>query len=282
MNQSPEPELNLDEWQQGDCCFGEFWFLVRFRPDAPLTDDSKKVAALPTDGAEQGDIAESSWQGFAILTQTCDIVRDSRDRPYLEIAPLVPAEHVEIEAIRRGDRPRYAFLPGLEDRSLVVDLDLVNTIEKAVLIGKPRLQGCRTDEDLRQFAQALTRKRSRFAFPTDIGSMFKKWKSRIEAKHSRESPEGRLLRDMREIRVAATPGWTAEPVELDVYLVLPEVAPPETESLLVEHLKVWRTKIAPLGRIARLDFHPARLSEMTALQYMESDQMDFDHLSIGK
>jgi hypothetical protein len=59
----------LQEWRQGDCVLGEQWFAFRIAPDAPLTDDAVAAAA------EGADNAESEVFGFAVVTQTCDIVR---------------------------------------------------------------------------------------------------------------------------------------------------------------------------------------------------------------
>ena len=64
----------LQAWRQGDCVLGEHWFIHRFDPAMPLTEASAAVS-------DQGvDLAESAVRGLVVLTQTCDIVRASRER----------------------------------------------------------------------------------------------------------------------------------------------------------------------------------------------------------
>ena len=77
-----------------------------------------------------------------------------------------------------------------------------------------RMQGMRTDQEARTFAQALARKRARFAFPDDFNCWVKPLSKRFSKKHdSPESPEGAALRSLAEIRVRASPSWDARQVE---------------------------------------------------------------------
>ena len=73
----------LSAWRQGDCVIGEHWFLFRTNSECPLTGNA--VAAV-TEGAEN---AETAVRGFAVLTQTCDLVRHCVDRPFVEVSPFV-------------------------------------------------------------------------------------------------------------------------------------------------------------------------------------------------
>ncbi|MDH3598137.1 MAG: hypothetical protein OEU26_00700, partial [Candidatus Tectomicrobia bacterium] len=114
--------------------------------------------------ADEGvEIVESSVEGFVVLTQTCDIVRQCTERPFLEVGPIIEVPEQFAHEIERGRRPSYAIIPALRDRRLIVDLDRTMTIEKAVLAHWSRVAGCRTDEETRQFSLALARKRVRFA-----------------------------------------------------------------------------------------------------------------------
>ena len=85
----------------------------------PLTDAAEEAAA----GRQA---LETLVYGLAVLTQTCDIVRDCVQRPFIEVAPLVRMDPENCLAVRRGRRPSYASLPALEARGLVVDLDRVS------------------------------------------------------------------------------------------------------------------------------------------------------------
>ena len=76
----------LSAWRQGDCVIGEHWFLFRTNSECPLTGNA--VAAV-TEGAEN---AETAVRGFAVLTQTCDLVRPCVARPFVEVSPLVEVD----------------------------------------------------------------------------------------------------------------------------------------------------------------------------------------------
>ncbi len=124
----------LLEWRQRDCVVGEFWFVHRVAPANPLTDAGRVAAGAGS------DLAESSTFGLVVLTQTCDLVRTWRDRPYGEVAPLVEVDDPGLREVERGDRPQFAFVPALAGRRLVADLDRVMTVEKAVVAGWSRTQ----------------------------------------------------------------------------------------------------------------------------------------------
>jgi hypothetical protein len=107
----------LQEWRQGDCVLGEQWFIHRFDPELPLTDESAAVAG------EGVDLAESAVRGLIVLTQTCDIVRKSIGRPFIEVAPIVEVSEQVAHEIERGRRPLYGIIPALRIYRLVADLD---------------------------------------------------------------------------------------------------------------------------------------------------------------
>ena len=149
---------------------GEHWFIHRFDPALPLTAASAAVS-------DQGvDLAESAVRGLVVLTQTCDIVRTSRERPFLEVAPLVEVSAQVAHEIERGRRPVYAIIPALRTRRLVADLDRTMTVAKAVVAQWVRMVGCRTDAEARRFALALVRKRARVAFPDDFTVLVEDYK----------------------------------------------------------------------------------------------------------
>ena len=200
----------LQAWRQGDCVLGEHWFIHRFDPTVPLTEASAAVS-------DQGiDLAESAVRGLVVLTQTCDIVRTSRERPFLEVAPIVEVSAQVAHEIERGRRPVYAIIPALRTDRLVADLDRTMTVEKAVVAQWVRIAGCRTDADARRFALALVRKRARVAFPDDFTVLVARLQARLLERHDKQSEEGRALRALREIRVRATPSWEATTVEANL------------------------------------------------------------------
>lgn len=264
----------LKGWQQGDCVLEEQWFIHRFAPELPLTDASKGIAPF-----EGGDLVESPVLGFVLLTQTCDIVRGSAKRPFVEVAPLVEVSEEDAHKIERGRLPQYASIPLLRGRRLVADLDRTMTVEKAVVAKWQRTPGCYTDDERRRFASALARKRARVAFPDDFTEFAKQLKARIAEKHDRQSEEGRALRALREIRVRAGPSWDAAEVELMFWFIRNEDEIDFEGNRWESFVARWLKLIPASGRFTQVDGSVVTLDDLTARDYVESDQLDLDHLS---
>lgn len=263
----------LRHWRQGDCVIGEQWFVHRLAPDIPLTEEA-------TDAAQQGvDLAEMEVRGFLVISQTCDIVRSCVERPYVEVAPLVEINAGELGIIERGRRPRYAFVPGLKYRNLVGDLDRVMTVEKAVVASWKRIVGCATDQETRNLAQTLARKRSRFAFPDDFTSFANKLQGRLQEKHNKQSNEGEALRTLREIRVRAAPSWNDNPVDIMFWFIRNEVEPDFKGQSWDTFLESWLKLVPATARFNPVYGIVLTLDDLTARDYVESDPLDLDYLS---
>jgi hypothetical protein len=263
----------LQEWRQGDSVLGEQWFIHRFAPELPLTNASKDIASAG------GDLVESRVLGLVVLTQTCDIVRGSAQRPFIEVAPLVEVSEEYAHDIERGWRPLYAIIPALRSHRLVADLDRTMTVEKAVVAKWPRTTGCRTDDEVRRFSRALARKRARFAFPDDFAEFVKKLASRLQDKHNKQTDEGRALRALREIRVRAAPSWGATEIELTFWFIRQEDESNFEGQRLDSFLDAWLRLITPSHRFRVVNGFLVALEDLTARDYVESDQLDLDHLS---
>lgn len=263
----------LEEWRQGDCVVQEQWFIHRFDLTAPLTEAAAEVAH------EGVDIAETPEAGFVLLSQTCDIIRLWRDRPFVEVAPLVEVDEQILKEIARGYRPRYGFIPGVADRNLVADLDRVMTVEKSVVASWPRVPGCNTDEEATRFAQALSRYWARFAFPDDFATFVSKLRERLTEKHDRKSPEGEALRSLREIRVAAAPSWADEQIELTFLFIRNEDEHDFEGKSWDEFLAKWLALVPANGRYGSVSGLVIPLRDMTAQEYVASAQLDLDHVT---
>jgi hypothetical protein len=263
----------LQQWSQGDCVIGEYWFIHRCAPELPLTSDSQEAAF------EGVDVVESSVRGLVILTQTCDIVRRSVDRPFIEVAPLVEVPEEKTHSIERCERPQYASIPSLRIHRLVADLDRTMTVEKAVVAKWPRTPGCRTDDERRRFAWALARKRSRCAFPDDFTRFAEKLTARLSDKHNRQSDEGRALRTLREIRIRAAPSWDATLVELTFWFIRKDDETDFEGKRWDAFLAIWQGLIPASDRFEVVNCFVTELQDLTARDYVESDILDFDHLS---
>jgi hypothetical protein len=279
----PEIDAALSKWSQGDCTIGDHWFVARFDPQRPLTTAANDVAAADADA----DLTESAVIGFVVITQTCDLVRSCTDRPFLEISPLVEVNAELLAEIKRLKRPNYAYIAGVADlpsatlreRFLVADIDRVMTVEKAVVAAWERIPGCQSDADIRSLAEALARKRSRFAFPDDFNRFAQKLQKRMQDKHEKSTDEGEALRALREIRVSATPAWDADTVELIFWFIRAETDDRFQDQEWHEWLDSWLQFLPASGRFSSVDGSVVTLDDMTAKEYVNSDLLDLDRLS---
>lgn len=263
----------LQAWHQGDCVLAAQWFVFRVDPKAPVT-EAATVAA-----ADNEENAEAEVLGFAVATQTCDIVRSCGIRPFIEVCPLVEVDDDSLHEIERGRRPNYAYIPGVSDRRLVADLDRLMTVEKPVLAQWERVPGCFDDSDSRRLALALARKRARIAFPDDFVALATPLMRRMSTKHDKDSDEGRALRALREIRVRAAPSWDADNVQLMFWFIRNETQPKFENQGWEVFLDAWLKRVSANGRFAEVHGMVLTLDELTALEYVESDPVDLDHLS---
>lgn len=263
----------LQAWRQGDCVVGdEHWFLQRTHVEAPLTPEGEAASI-------QGmDVVETEVFGFIVLSQTCDIVRSCSDRPFVEVSPLVKISPQLMHEVERFQRPRYAYAPGASSLGLVADLDRVMTVEKSVVARWKRTRGCQDDADSRRLALALTRKRARFAFPDDFAPFVDPLRKRLSSKHDKNSPEGRALRALQEIRVSAHPSWDAPQVSLTFWFIHNEEQPVFEGESWVSWLDKWM-KLLPPGTRFKPEGLRATLAELRAADYLGSDPLDLDHLS---
>jgi hypothetical protein len=269
----PEQQAAVDralaEWRQGDCVVAPELFLWRAEPARPLTAASEQ-GCDPDSGATAAEVL-----GLVVLTQTCDVVRACAERPYVEVAPLVAlAAPAGI-----GSSPRYAPLPALAADGLFADLDRSMTVEKAVVAGWSRREGCRNEDERRAFAARLERKRGRFAFPDAFVEWMRPLQKRLTEKHNKGSPEGAALRALREIRVHALPSWEAPKVEVSFWFVLGPDAAALKPDAWAAFLREWTDRL-PESTEYHLD-HAALVSleDLTARDYVESVLLDLGYLS---
>lgn len=277
----------LQNWRQGDFVLQEDWFSYRFDPNCPISEESKDI--VQQDNPVETDLAESGVPGFVVITQTCDIVRSCSERPFLEVAPLEKIDNEQtLKEIQRGKRPRYAYISGCANQFLVADLDRVMTVEKAVVARQwTRNEGCKNEQEARQLSHALARKRVRPAFPDDFIEVVKPLLDRMTEKHDKNSPEGEALRELREIRVCASPSWDSSEVELMFYFIANESSLKEGDQGGMklqgqpsqDLLDKWLNLINKSGRFNEILGDIVTLKDITAEEYVESDRLDLDHLS---
>jgi hypothetical protein len=113
--------------------------------------------------------------------------------------------------------------------------------------------GWADDGEGRAFARALERKRVRYAFPDDFDELVQKLADRISEKHEKNSVEGRALRSLREILVAAAPSWDAEAVELMFWFIRDDRDATFEGQDWSAPLEKWLQLVPKSGRYVRVE-----------------------------
>jgi hypothetical protein len=278
-------EINhrLRLWRQGDVVLDSgLEFLHLGDVSRPLGPASHQIASASESAAEIPRGATpilDEVAGLVMLTQTCDIVRDCRERPFVEVALLIRVTAETLADIRRLRRPAFAYVPGTAANRLVADLDRIMTVEKALVSDWTRVSGWKTDEELRNFTQALSRKSARFAFPDDFILAVRRLQDRILSKHDKKSDEGAHLRALSEIRVRAAPSWDSQLVQLSWWFIK-DADPGEVGKVdWPGWVDKWIKLFAQTERFNVVPPTVCRLEDMTARDYVESDRLDLDRLS---
>lgn len=275
---SDSPELHqliqtLSHWQQGDCAKELNDFIYLADSSRALTEDSAQLEP-------ENEIAVSEVHGVVLLTQTCDIVRNPLERPYLQVAPLIEVLPENLLKIKKGTQPRYLYIPGLATEYLVGDLDRILTIEKSFLFNVKRIDGCLSNQDRIRLGEALGRKFSRFAFPDTFTELFQTFQKRIKQKHSRQSEEGQTLRNLSEIRVFAESDWDKHPVKITLYFIIEQTIPIDAnpQKTWDQWIDEWLALI-PNQNNYLFSGMAVHLSELSAFDYVSSVPLDLDYLS---
>ena len=290
MSLTSEDEKVIDEalctWRQGDISLDPGLEFLHFadlsRPHSPASRQAAASLEEKGEAIEPGSTPVlDEARGMVILSQTCDVIRGCRDRPFVEVAPVIEMSGREVEEIRRLKRPAFAYVPAMAEDRLVADLDRTMTVEKALVAGWTRTPGWETDQEQRSFAATIARKRSRFAFPDDFVAAAQDFQHRLVDKHDKRTPEGAHLRTLREIRVSATPSWDADPVHLAWWFIKDD-DPEGVDAHWPKFLDQWLALFDWSGRFRLDTLIACRLEDMTARDYVESDLLDLDRLSIPR
>lgn len=255
---SGDKTLSIDDWRQGDLAL------------EPL-----ELPVISFDG-------ELVWQaidathGVVMISQSCDIVREFERRPYVQVAALVPATDDEIAKAIRGETPSRIHLNCLNNKGLLIDLDVMATVHKAVVAKWQRVIGCKLNDERRRVAAGISRHKQRFAFPDTFNDMIKPMRKWIESKRSKASPQGNFVRALDEVRVHCD-DWE-NPTELTFIAIVNHI--PEQEELT--H---WNATAKLLQNKAVHDAYPegeiriVTYDDISAREYLATDRLDWEGLS---
>lgn len=273
----------LQVWQQGDAVLmDDLEFVHLARLDLPLTDETRRARDLAVAKGEEIDSTPAAIattiDGIVVISQTCDVVRSAVARPFVRVAPLIQVDAATYAEVKAGKRPAFVAVPTLADKRLVGDLDRAMTVEKTLLATWPRTAGCASDAEVRDFAAALGRLSSRFAFPDSFEPYVKKMMTRIKGKHGNASPEGSHLASLREIRVRASPSWGSPKISLELWFIK-EDDPTDCDAAWRHWIGKW-LELLPKSELFSISYWiDCHLEDLSARDYVESDRLDLDWLS---
>jgi hypothetical protein len=199
------------------------------------------LAAVVVVGPTGETVEVAAPLGVVVVSQTCDVVLPNRLS--MQLARRVRLPDREASEARDGKRPRYAHLPQIGERDFA-DLDVIMTVAKSHISGLRRQPGVLTDEEVRRFTRALVRKYGRFPFPNDVTPWLRPLEEVLSSRVRKpNSPEGRVLEDVVELRVEAASGWSSTPFGLTLCVIVRPGAlptfPNDEMPGLPEGLRSW-------------------------------------------
>lgn len=241
--------------------------------------EAQEAAGLEISSSPE-PVENTGIHGLVVTTQTCDIVRDCEERPYVDVSPLVKVRKDMILDIKRWRMPRYGWVAATEGELLVADLDQTMSVEKAVASRWKRKAGWNTRGEFRIFLRALERKVSRPAFRDEFLSATKSLVRFIKRKHGKDSEEGKTLQRLQEIRVREYPERDEDgKAPLDWWFIADEDSH-KVKARMSAYVDSWMGRV-DLGENFDIESTVVcDMSQISALDYWKSDQMDFDSLSI--
>jgi hypothetical protein len=208
-----------------------------YRQGDVLEDLAAVVVVGPTGEA----VEVAAPLGVVVVSQTCDVVL--ANRLSVQLAQRVRLGDREASEARDGKRPRYVHLPQIGDRDFA-DLDVAMTVSKSHISGLRRRPGVLTDKEVRRFAGAVARKYGRFPFPDNVTPWLRPLEDVVSSRVRKpNSPEGRVLEEVVELRVESASGWGSGPFQLTLCVIVkPGVLPTfQNDELpdLPEGLGLW-------------------------------------------
>ncbi|WP_126977599.1 hypothetical protein [Frigidibacter oleivorans] len=268
--------VRLAEWQQGDFSLNCGDFL--FRDISERTEDGED------DG---GAVFDSEVVGFAVVSQTCEVVREPARVPHVSVCSMVTVDAKRIEDIERGQAPRYGFLSAAPEGA-VVDFSRTMSVTKKLLVTWKRHRGCKDEQQQLEFASALETYFGRFAFPDDFVASVASLRRAILSKHPKgESDLGKAVRSIRELRVYPHARWSnKDSIPITFIAILDD----EEKRELADRDEIKRhispkingiRWIAPFS-LSEIGLRLATLSDLTAADYLNSYPLDVNSLSFAR
>jgi len=266
----------LAEWQQGDFSLDCGDFLYR--------DISEPTDEGDDDG---GAVLDSDVVGFAVISQTCDVVREPERIPYLSVCPMVVIDKARIGQVERGQAPRFGLLSSTPD-GVVVDFSRTMSVTKSLLTSWKRKRGCQDESQQLEFARALETFFGRFAFPDSFVESVSSLRRAILSKYPKgHSDLGKAVRSIREIRVLPHGSWSTETtISITFIAVLDNEGERELADREEIRKQIW-PKIRAIEWQGPFSLHEnglylTTLADLSAAEYLNSYPLDVNSLSFAR
>lgn len=185
---------------------------------------------LPGDSGELERVATPA--GVAILSQTCDVVQQSKVRCLVAPVAVEPTD-AELSGARKGQKPLHLYLESgaSEPTRCIANMEQAVSILKSNLVGLP-LRARYVEETSGRAARAVAwrvgRAFSRFPFPDEVYPVFSKLRRQAQEKTGSAGNFGRVLDLVEDLRVSADQ-WSSPGRNLTLYVVVLEerLIPPD-------------------------------------------------------
>lgn len=273
-----------DDWQQGDIVDVAglpFVFMADLR--IPLTEPAKEFLSGDEQVAPDNPYAAVTIdvEGFVVISQTCDLIRDFTDAPTVQLATIEKVSPSVFAGVKKRTTIRYLYLPALESKSIVANLDQILTVEKAVLLAvspEQRKSAFRNDVEAQILSDGIARKFGRFAFPDEFTSAVGKFREFVVGKHGKANSNGRILNSIREIRVVNSGGWSSRNSEIEFLFLFDDSGDITKEC--EECVEALMKKFVVNERFpACPSFRCVTFEDITADVYRRSPLLDLNFLS---
>lgn len=262
----------LEDWQQGDFALDCGDLVYRGAPASMDAGDSICYA-----------LKDSAPLGFAVISQTCDIVCPAKSIEHVTVCPLVRVDNGRLADIRGGRTSRYGILD-TDDEEVVADFSRTMSITKDLLVTWERNRGCCSEKRKRKFARAIETFYGRYAFPDDFTCMMKPFRDDVQKalKKGEKNPTRRMLNSISELRVTANGPWDGDGLlKISFYGILDGSRDPNSISRhdVKKELCQILDSIEWGGRYSMGNVEVVELSDISAARYIKSHPVDVNYLS---
>lgn len=252
----------LEDWRQGDVILAPFRLPV-------LAPSSNGALAIRNHSADEG---------IAIISQSCDVVKDIAKCPWIQVAPLVKVDPDQFDQVEQRKHPRLTTVPALRDHSLAIDLDFCCSIEKQAIAHYDRVCGCPCDQSQARLSEDLARHRGRFAFPDDfnaeIAAHVKAW---FKDKVKRDSPAAELARQVTEVRVLCDD--LSDPKQITLWLMLDEAPKLPLAEEWMNALNTLARRASKSSKFPDVDVDLIAYGDISAAEYRSTYLLNWEDVS---